>query len=138
MNERINDKIGEIEKYLEELERDIPESFEEYTDNSTKKAACERHAERIISALVDLAFLFSREKGFEAPREEDGIFFVLATNKIISDKLAKNLKAAKGMRNILAHEYGEVDDAIIFHAISEELRKDTEEFLKNIIEKIDD
>jgi len=134
MEERINDKIDEIEKYLEELERDIPENFEEYVNNTTRKAACERHAERIIEAIVDLAFLFAKKRKFETPREEEGIFIVLASNKIISMELARNLKEAKGMRNILAHKYGEVNDAIVFNSVSEELRGDAEEFIKNVME----
>jgi len=137
MEERINDKIDEIENYLEELERDIPENFEEYVNNTTKKAACERHAERIIEAIVDLAFLFAKKRKFETPREEEGIFIVLASNKIISMELARNLKEAKGMRNILAHKYGEVDDAIVFHSVSEELRGDAEEFIKRVSECLD-
>jgi len=134
MEERINDKIDEIEKYLEELERDIPENFEEYVNNITRKAACERHAERIIEAIVDLAFLFAKKRKFETPREEEGIFIVLASNKIISMELARNLKEAKSMRNILAHKYGEVNDAIVFHSVSEELRGDAEEFIKRVSE----
>ena len=136
MEERINDKINEIEKYLEELERDMPENLEEYLADSRRKAACERHAERIIESIVDLAFLFAKHKKFDAPREEEGIFLVLASKEIISDELAKNLKEAKGMRNILAHKYGEVNDAIVFHAVSEELRRDAEEFIEKISEQL--
>jgi uncharacterized protein YutE (UPF0331/DUF86 family) len=36
------------------------------------------------------------------------------------------------MRNILAHDYGVVDDEIVFESITGELEKDTTEFLKNI------
>ena len=39
------------------------------------------------------------------------------------------------MRNILAHEYGEVDDEIVFNAVTEELEKDAIEFIKNIKKK---
>ncbi|MFH1711490.1 MAG: DUF86 domain-containing protein [Nanoarchaeota archaeon] len=137
MKERIEDKVSEIEKYLEELVNDVPESFEEYLNSSTIKAACERHAEKIISAIFDLAFLFARHKEFETPRDEAGIFNVLASRNIITSELAERLSDAKGMRNVLAHEYGEVDDSIVFHAISEELIKDTEEFIKNIVASLD-
>ena len=39
------------------------------------------------------------------------------------------------MRNILAHEYGEVDDEIVFHAIRNELTNDARAFLQSIIVK---
>ena len=51
---------------------------------------------------------------------------------IISERLGEKLKDAKRMRNILAHEYGAVDDEVVFQAISEELSDDVTEFLIKI------
>jgi uncharacterized protein YutE (UPF0331/DUF86 family) len=53
--------------------------------------------------------------------------------KIISKELSIKLKNAKGMRNIVAHKYGTVDDRIVFEAITEELLKDANEFIKKHI-----
>jgi len=39
-------------------------------------------------------------------------------NKIISAELAQKLKDAKGMRNIISHQYGTINDEIIFEAIT--------------------
>ena len=36
------------------------------------------------------------------------------------------------MRNILAHEYGKIDDEIVFNAIKSELEKDANEFVSAI------
>ena len=38
------------------------------------------------------------------------------------------------MRNIIAHQYGEIDDELVFKAISQELEKDVNEFI-DLIEK---
>ncbi len=45
---------------------------------------------------------------------------------------SKKLQKAKSMRNILAHEYGIVDDRIVFLAVTEEIEGDIREFLKSI------
>lgn len=87
---------------------------------------------KIIEAIVDLAFLVIKEKGFRTPEEDKEAFDILAEEKIISEQLAQKLKEAKGMRNIIAHEYGRVDDRIVFESITEELVRDAKEFLKNI------
>lgn len=135
MSERIKDKICEIEKYLEELEEITPNSFEEYKADFKAKAACERYAEKIIEAIVDLAFLVIKERGYSIPENDKQIFEIISKNKVISEDLAEKLMEAKGMRNILAHEYGEVDDEIIFNAIGEELIKDSREFIKEVEKK---
>jgi len=127
---RINDKTEEIEKYLQELSEIVPESFEEYKKNMEKKRACERYIEIIIEAAVDLAFLVIKQKGWRIPKEDSGAFYILSENNIISLGLAKKLDDAKGMRNILAHEYGEVDDEKVFEAVKNELVKDVREFLE--------
>lgn len=129
---RINDKILELEKYIEELNKIIPSNFNEYLINFEKKAACERYFERIIEAIIDISFIIAKESNIKIPEEEKGIFDTLVTIKIIKQSLATRLKEAKGMRNIIAHEYGQVEDQIVFNSITRELIKDTKLFLKAI------
>ena len=40
---RIRDKIKEINKFLDEFKKIIPDSLEEYGNNIEKKTACERY-----------------------------------------------------------------------------------------------
>ncbi len=132
MNERIKDKMREIEKYLDELHQIVPESLGEYRSDFKAKAACERYAERIIEAIIDLALLIIKDKGLPLPETDLQAFDILSQNKVLSGKLAARLQDAKRMRNILAHEYGTIDDEIVFHAIGEELGGDSREFLKAV------
>ena len=136
MKDRINDKISEIEGYLEELSSIIPENFEEYKEEFKTKAACERYFEKIIEALVDLAFLVIKENSFKMPEDDKAAFDILQQENIIPIILAGKLKDAKGMRNLIAHEYGKVDDEIVFHSITEELKTDAQEFLDRVNEFI--
>lgn len=127
---RITDKINEIAKYLDELEEIAPPTFDEYKSSIEKKAACERYAEKIVEALTDLAFLIIKNKKFRIPEDDADAFNILFENRIIDANLAKNLKNAKGMKNIIAHQYGKIDDEIVFEAIKEELGKDARDFVK--------
>lgn len=136
IQERIQDKIKEIESYLEELSEIKPESFEQYKTNFEKRAACERYAEKIPEALADLAFLFITYKKMSAPKDDNNAFEVLAKNGVITELLSNKLQDAKGMRNIIAHEYGKIDDKIVFEAIIEQLERDAEEFIKKILEEL--
>jgi len=119
MTNRLRDKIEEIEDYLSELHEIGPQSFQDYVCDLKTKAACERYFEKIIEAVVDLAFLLIKDKGFKIPEEDKEAFDILAREGTISRELAGKLKDAKGMRNIIAHEYGKVADRIVFEAIGE-------------------
>jgi len=129
---RIADKIKDIHKYLEELESIIPSSFEEYKSSIQKKAACERYVEKIIEAVTDLAFLAIKSKKFKVPEDDIDAFNILLEGKVINSDLTTKLKNAKGMRNIISHQYGKVDDKVVFESVTEELDKDARDFILNI------
>lgn len=129
---RIKDKIDEVEKYADELSEVIPSSFEQYKSEFKIKAACERYFERIIGSVVDLAFLIIKEYRLKTPEEDKQAFDILNEEKIISDSLKERLQDARGMRNILAHEYGRIDDEIVFESLKEQLIPDAEKFINQI------
>lgn len=136
MKDRIEDKIVQVEKYLNELLSFKPSNLEEFKNNMEKKAACERYIEKIAEALIDLAVLIIRFGKFESPEDDDKSFQILSKNNIIDSKLAVKLSDLKGMRNRLAHRYEEIDDDLIFKAIDKEIEKDIEEFLTKIKNEI--
>ncbi len=128
---RIKEKIDEINNYLSELEEITPSNFKEYCQIKNK-AACERYLEKIIEAVIDLSFLIIKKKEFKIPEKDAQAFDILKDEKIITDQLSKKLKQAKGMRNLLAHEYGSIDNQIVFESITTELSRDVKEFLKRL------
>ncbi|HIH42323.1 TPA: DUF86 domain-containing protein [Candidatus Woesearchaeota archaeon] len=130
---RITDKIKEIEQYLSELKDIVPQTLEEYSSDNLSKAACERYFEKVIEAATDLAFLVIAKNKFRLPDDDIDAFKILSEKKIISEELCKKLKDAKGMRNILAHQYGRVEDNQVFEAVTEQLENDINMFIKEII-----
>ena len=132
MNDRVKDKTNEIEEFLEELENSLPKNFEEYKTDYKSRAIGERYFEKIIKAVIDLSFMIIKLKNLKQPEYEKEVFDILNNEKIISNKLKEKLKNAKGMRNIIAHEYGRIDNDLVFHSLVEELIPDVQEFLKVI------
>ena len=132
MKERINEKINEISDYLLELKDTVPPRFDDYLKSAVTKAACERYFEKIIEAMVDLSFMVIKYKKLTFPEDDNSVFLFLAKEEILSSELALKLRKAKGMRNIIAHEYGKIDNLLVFQAVSSKVRPDTEEFLKEI------
>lgn len=132
MNARIKEKIKEIEQFVLDLESFVPTDFEEYKSDVKTKAACERFFEKIVEGLVDVAFLIIKEKGLDLPEEDKATFDVLAAAQLIPVDLANRLKQARGMRNILAHDYGRIDDELVFESVTNEIVRDARAFLMKI------
>jgi len=134
MEEKIKDKIAEIEEFLEQLESILPLDFEEYKRDFKIKLMGERSFEKIMEAVTDLAFSVIKKKELKQPEFEKQSFDILANSKIISDELSKRLQDAKGMRNIISHQYGKVNDELVFNSLTEELIPDVQKFIKSINE----
>jgi len=131
-NARFNDKIIELEEFLGELENSLPEDCEEYKTDYKLRAIGERYFEKIIKAVIDLSFMIIKLKKFKQPEQEKEVFDILVENKVITLILSKKLQDAKGMRNIIAHEYGRIDNELVFHSLAEELIPDVHEFISSI------
>jgi uncharacterized protein YutE (UPF0331/DUF86 family) len=134
MKSRIEDKIKEINLYLNQFSGIIPSSFSEYAHNLVIKAACERYFEKIIEAVVDLSFMVIKFKKLEQPSDDTTLFYILMNKAILTPELTEKFHKAKGMRNIIVHEYGYIDDIQVFEVISKMIIPDVEEFLKQIKE----
>jgi len=128
---RIREKIIEIETYGNELKEIIPTNFELYKTDLKTKAACERYFEKIIGTIIDISYQIIKYKNIKTQKREK-LFIDLANNNFISKELAVKIMDAKGMRNVLAHEYGNIDDELVFYSITKELEKDVNEYLKAI------
>src|SRR3989338_1638500 len=113
MNERIKDKIKELERSTEEFSEIIPKNIKAYSKDFKTKAACERYIEIIIGTIIDISLLVIKDMDLEIPENELNSFDVLSKNNVISKEFAEKLKDAKHMRNIIAHEYGEIANEIV-------------------------
>lgn len=129
---KINEKINEVQKYLDELMEIVPNTLEEYESNKIVRAACERFFEKVVEAVTDLAFIVIAQKKFRIPEDDADSFRILEENGIIDNELYNRLKDAKGMRNFITHQYGQVNDKLVYEAITEELEKDVKEFISTV------
>ncbi len=112
--ERILAKLDDLDGYLEELRQVVPETYARYTESVEKRRACERLLQMSIEYVIDVCALFVSGLRLGLPAEEDDLIEKLEQAGLISSGMAKMLKTMKGFRNILVHEYGRIDNAIVF------------------------
>ena len=129
---RINEKINEIQKYLDELTEMVPNTLKDYESNKIIRAACERYFEKIVESVTDLAFIVIFLKKFRVPDDDIDSFKILEENGIIDNEIYNKLKDAKGMRNFIAHQYGQINNQIVYESIAEELEKDVRKFIEKV------
>jgi uncharacterized protein YutE (UPF0331/DUF86 family) len=130
-NDRLLEKIDEMENYLRELEEYLPEQEEDYLNNGLRKRACERTFQLACENLLDICNLIISEKGYGMPSDSKDSVRKLAENRILPASLSTRLEELVGFRNMLVHQYGRVDDSRSYSFLNMEL-KDFYEFIEVI------
>lgn len=118
--DRILAKLDELDGYLRELRSVVPASFPEYL-TVEKRRSSERLLQVAIEAVVDICALLVTGLRLGLPADEDDLFEKLTGRGVISPPMADLLRRMKRMRNILVHEYGRVDDELIFETVRQRL-----------------
>ncbi len=132
--ERILAKIDVLDRYLKELREILPTSFGEYK-KIEKRRASERLLQVSIECVIDICGMLVTGLRLGLPAEEDDLFEKLEQAGLISSSRKQSLKKMRGFRNILVHEYGEVDDTIVYDVLQNNLN-DFEAFKKEILDAI--
>jgi uncharacterized protein YutE (UPF0331/DUF86 family) len=115
--ERVLARLDALDGYLRELSQILPPTLEGYQRVETRRA-CERLLQISIEAVIDVCSLLVTGLRLGLPGEEDDLFEKLALAGLIPSALRDSLRRMKGLRNILVHEYGRVDDRLVYEAMT--------------------
>ena len=66
-----------------------------------------------IEACIDVAQHVCSSEGWGPPRDNGDAMLVLGRHGVLEPDLAERMRAAVGFRNVLVHQYGDVDDDIV-------------------------
>ncbi len=66
-----------------------------------------------VEAVVDIAQHICATQGWGPPADNGDAVRLLGTHGAISPELAEPMRRAVGFRNVLVHEYVEVDDSVV-------------------------
>ncbi len=121
----IQRKITLIEDELQNLLPFARYSFDEVASDPVKLAAVERFLERIVNRAIDInqhIVYELAEKTSRTPLAYTETFLILAELKVYPYDFAKEIAKSAGTRNVLVHEYDNVDKERVYHSIGDCLR----------------
>ena len=70
-----------------------------------------------MEPALDVCALLVAGMRLGLPGEEDDLFEKLTRSKAISEPMADTLRRMKGLRNLLVHEYGRINDELMFETV---------------------
>jgi len=131
----IENKISYLEKYLGILKRYKQYSREQIEKDVDIKGMVERYLYLLAQSAIDLAEAILSLKNLRKPTTFSETFIILEEAKIIDGTLAEKMIKMVGFRNILAHDYAEINYDIVYDVLQNKL-SDIEEFIQQIKDKL--
>jgi len=92
-----------------------------YNEDELTQAAAERALQIACQCVLDIGNHIIAEKALPLPNDNDEIIVILEKAGIISQDLAGRLAGLGGFRNVLVHDYLDLDHGRIFHEHLEHL-----------------
>ena len=106
--------------------------LDEYLDDDNIQTIVERKLQLAIQVCMDIGSYLIGQLGLTAPDEAENVFAVLGREGVISRGLARRMVGMVRFRNILVHDYLEIDSHIVYNNLAEAL-SDFDQFSQEII-----
>ena len=110
--EVIDARLRELSRRLRRVAARRPASIKALAADEDLQDILARNLEVAIQTCIDIAYHLCGAHGV-VPATAAEAFAELARRKLIERRLAERLQRAVGFRNVLAHEYAEVDWKIV-------------------------
>lgn len=121
-------KISAIQKYLKILKIYQSTPQNKLENDITLKGAVERYLYLLSQAVIDLAESLIAFKDLRRPTTYSDSFHILHEEGLIDAGLTKKLVKMAGFRNIIAHDYEDLDFGITYDILQNHLQ-DIEDFI---------
>ena len=95
---------------IDKIKKWIPHTLEEFETDERTQSAIERCLQVSIEAILEICIQLVKLLRLGTPSSPDGMLKLLESH-VESIKYIKDLK---GLRNVLVHQYGEIDFKLIF------------------------
>ena len=125
-------RMAKIREYVALLRRIRRQADEEhFIKDPLIYGNAERYLQLAIQAVLDVSHHIVGDMRMSLPADNKELFDVLASHKVLPRPLSKRLVSMAGFRNVLVHEYLEIDRRRVYRALGADLR-DFERFVEAV------
>lgn len=107
-------KLAAMVRYLEDLSVHRHDTYDQFMEQHYK---IERLIELLVMCASDIAFQLLSARGELPPGSYRAAFLRLGEMGILDESLSRSLALGAGLRNILAHEYEEIDYRLLHESL---------------------
>lgn len=129
-------KLSRLNMYLDKLKPIANHTFNEYLADFYMKTSAERLIQLIVECASNINSHVVIESEQRPPEDYTSSFIKAADAGLITHELANKLKGSGGMRNIIVHEYMDIDDKKIYEILPIAI-SDYKEYIRQVDDFLD-
>lgn len=119
--EIVKKRLNQMAVSLEKIERFKEISLAEFLNDDIIQDVIEYNLFILINMMIDIATHIVVDDNMGSPETLGGAFDILNREGYLNDKETKTYKNMVGLRNILSHEYVNIDKNIIYDILQNNL-----------------
>jgi uncharacterized protein YutE (UPF0331/DUF86 family) len=127
-------RLRKLDGYLLSLRQVQTVPLEEFLDDDGIQTYVERKLQLTIQVCMDIGNYLIGQLGLAVPDEAENVFAVLGREGVIERDLARRMVGMVRFRNILVHDYLDIDSQIVYHNLTDELG-DFDRFAQTILDR---
>lgn len=132
----ILNKANKVDHHLRRIREKRVVSLEEFLADLDCQESILFNLQMAVQNCIDIAAHIISEEELGIAGSTNEMFYMLQENGYLSPELTENMVAAVGFRNLVVHEYGNIDLRQVYQIAHQDI-DDMEGFLKAIIKKCD-
>lgn len=117
----LDHRLRSLKGYLALLQGYRKASLAVLRRDPTLRGAVERYLQLAIECCLDMGEILIAEKGLRQPQDNRDVILILGEAGVLPKAFAGRFSLAAALRNILVHEYLEVDLAIVHRVLRRHL-----------------
>ena len=114
-------KLQEIVEGVSLVEEYLPKTAEEFRSLGLVKDGIYKRIEFAIENVFDICAILNADLALGVPGEDEDILQHLVDKGIITPAMLDKIHGMRGFRNIVVHRYGNIDDALAYHLLKENI-----------------
>jgi len=128
-------KAASVSAHLDRIAAKTDSGLEDFLSEVDRQDIVAFNLHIAVESCIDIAAHIISENGWGVPGSASEMFYLLEDKGILEPALTERMIKAVGLRNLIVHEYGEIDLKRLFTTVRDDL-KDITAFLSVIFRKL--
>lgn len=130
-------KIAGISEYLDQLMEFSDITVESYSSEWKTQRIIERTLQMMIEVCADIAGHIISDSGYRIPKTYSDAFKILGEHGILDETLSHKMEQMAKFRNIVVHQYDEIDATIVVDILQKHL-SDFNDYKDAILKRLEE